>query len=585
MLHRLSKLITIYVGTTVLCTSSVASAQTYVNRGDFMKDVVELNGGVLGSHTEQHFSDLPTSSEFYGYFEEAGNEGWLPAKSDCFSNSNCKAYPYETITRGEAVDVFVRAFGLIRRNEAPSFDDVNSSTSYGDSVQTGADYCIFVASDSNNAYHNKALTDTDLVYMISRVDSESKYSEGCYSEGDSGSSSPACGNSAIDQREECDSAELNGEGFCTEGCRFDWSNNSVPVKCILSGGDTAESDYSCMASFGEKVGHCTISEGDTECVSTLSLPPNDNALHYKNNLSGSLGDFKLKENGYNSAYYFVSFAQPGQKDSSAEEGWCTDTDGGKDYHKKGVTTHLHDNEEYTGIDTCMTEDRLAEQYCDGAKKKSELYICPNGCLSGACINKLQESDMPPVGYEDEVLANIEAFPNPFPDTSINALSGKAAAELYRRSVIGGYPDGEFKGSRLVNRAEAAKFLLLARLDSVSPISNNGQFPDVANDQWYTSFVVTAANRGIINGYPDGMFRPANTVNTAEFLKMLVLTFDLEYNLPFSYSDVPSDAWFALYAGVAQEYDLFPARTQSLRPDSAMSREEVAIAIYQYLRQK
>lgn len=193
--------------------------------------------------------------------------------------------------------------------------------------------------------------------------------------------------------------------------------------------------------------------------------------------------------------------------------------------------------------------------------------------------------MPPAGYEDTVLTNIDVYQNPFPDTDIHTLLGKAAAELYRRAVIGGFPDGEFKGSRLVNRAEAAKFLLLARFGTVADVRNNGQFPDVLDNQWYTKFIVTASQRGIINGYPDGLFRPADAVNTAEFLKMMSLTFGVPLNLPYHYTDVQQGSWYAPYAGIAERYNLFPDRTTQLMPDRQLTRGEVAIAIYQYLSQR
>ena len=194
--------------------------------------------------------------------------------------------------------------------------------------------------------------------------------------------------------------------------------------------------------------------------------------------------------------------------------------------------------------------------------------------------------IPPAGYEDEVITAFYDYNNPFPDTNTNALEGMAAAELYRRAVIGGYPDGEFKGWKAVNRAEAAKFLLLARFESITSVRNDGKFRDILDNQWYTSFVVTAAQKGIINGYPDGTFQPGRTVNTVEFLKMLTLSFDLETYLPHYYSDVPDDAWFAKYAGIAQKYNLFPDRnTAKLEPSRTLTRKEVAIAIYQYLFRK
>ena len=175
---------------------------------------------------------------------------------------------------------------------------------------------------------------------------------------------------------------------------------------------------------------------------------------------------------------------------------------------------------------------------------------------------------------------IQAQENPFPDTDIQSLEGKAATFLYNAGVLGGFPDGEFKGSLPVNRAQAAKILLNAAGKTIYDIQNEYTFTDVINGQWYTQFVMSAAQYGIINGYPDLSFRPERGINTAEFLKMITLAFGIQLNLPYSYSDVPADAWFAQYAGVAQQYNIFPARTTYLAPGIQLSRADVAIAIYQ-----
>ncbi len=190
--------------------------------------------------------------------------------------------------------------------------------------------------------------------------------------------------------------------------------------------------------------------------------------------------------------------------------------------------------------------------------------------------------LPPAGFEDKVVYKIELFDNPFTDTDLDELSGKAAAELYRRAVIGGFPDGEFKGELNVNRAEAAKFLLLAKGLKVEELVNNKRFVDVIDGEWYTKFVMTAAKLGVISGYADGSFRPASEVNTVEFLKMLTLAFDLPTNLEYSYKDVETGAWYSQYAGIAEKYKLFPDRTANLKPEQFLTRTEVAIAIYQYL---
>lgn len=198
-------------------------------------------------------------------------------------------------------------------------------------------------------------------------------------------------------------------------------------------------------------------------------------------------------------------------------------------------------------------------------------------------------ERPSSGFEEDVVVNERSYDppvvidNPFSDTDISTPEGGAAAVLYDLGIIGGFPDGEFKGDRPVNRAEAAKFLLLSKYEEIYEVENNGYFWDVKNGEWYTKYVMTAAGLRIINGYSDGSFRPADTVNTVEFLKMLTLTFGLETHLAHPYKDVDHSAWYAQYLGVAHKYDLFPhRRSDRILPASELTRDEVAVAIYQYL---
>jgi len=183
-----------------------------------------------------------------------------------------------------------------------------------------------------------------------------------------------------------------------------------------------------------------------------------------------------------------------------------------------------------------------------------------------------------------------AIASPFPDVTVGTLESDAATDLYNRSVIKGYPDGEFKGNKSVNRAEATKMLLLAaekvNVDTISTeVVYDGRFSDipVSSTEWYPKYVMKAASEGIINGNSDGTFRPADGVNTAEFLKMISKTFELQENLEYSYTDVVSNDWFSKYTGVAEYYDLFPERLgKTLHPSQKLTREEVAVAIYKIL---
>jgi hypothetical protein len=185
-------------------------------------------------------------------------------------------------------------------------------------------------------------------------------------------------------------------------------------------------------------------------------------------------------------------------------------------------------------------------------------------------------------YEEEVVTAPPAM-NRFNDVTSQTLEGEAANALAEKNIIGGFPDGSFRGNQPVNRAEAAKFLLMSRLGVKHSALNNGRFTDVLEGEWYVKYIVTAADLGIIDGYKDGTFRPANTVNTAEFLKMLTGAFDLPQNIEHGFSDVPSDVWFARYAGAADAFNLFPGSPEGrLQPERLLTRGEVSIAIYRIL---
>ncbi len=188
-----------------------------------------------------------------------------------------------------------------------------------------------------------------------------------------------------------------------------------------------------------------------------------------------------------------------------------------------------------------------------------------------------------ISYTDSTITDWEEFNHPYPDVDPTSKWGTATSELYRRGIVNGNPDGEFKGANNVNRAEAAKFLLLTRYKQIPNFQNNYQFIDVPNHRWYTKFVMMAAHKDVIHGYKDGLFRPDNTVNTAEFIKMIARTFNLPQNLPYQYKDVPKNHWYAKYAGIAEKMELFPDRQAHLHPEQELTRYEVALAIYQAIK--
>ena len=179
-------------------------------------------------------------------------------------------------------------------------------------------------------------------------------------------------------------------------------------------------------------------------------------------------------------------------------------------------------------------------------------------------------------YNKAITAETLSDINPF------SYEGIAALYLQRNGIIEGFPDGTFRGYLPVNRAQAAKVLLLAAEFDILDLENKGLFPDVEKDAWYEKYAINATKYGLMQGYPDGTFGPSFTVNRAEFLKMISNAFELEQGVTHTYKDVPPEEWFARYAGIAQQYNLFLYDQDRLFPGGLMTRDEVVWAIYQIL---
>lgn len=90
--------------------------------------------------------------------------------------------------------------------------------------------------------------------------------------------------------------------------------------------------------------------------------------------------------------------------------------------------------------------------------------------------------------------------------------------LARSGILQGYPDGSFRSGACINRAEFLKVLYLTTQADLNTEGTN-PFPDVEEDQWYYLYVMSAYNDGVVSGYEDGTFGPANCVTKPEVLKM------------------------------------------------------------------
>ena len=159
-------------------------------------------------------------------------------------------------------------------------------------------------------------------------------------------------------------------------------------------------------------------------------------------------------------------------------------------------------------------------------------------------------------------------------------------ELEAQGVVEGYANGTFLPNGSVNRAEMAKFVVLA-FDFELDEDYDAGFSDVDADAWYAVYVNTAAKHGVVSGRTDangdetGIYDPAGTVNRAEGAKFVAnaagLTIDTDGGPHFD--DVATSAWYYDYVETLYNNSVVDGTSSDMySPASNMTRAEISKTI-------
>ena len=124
--------------------------------------------------------------------------------------------------------------------------------------------------------------------------------------------------------------------------------------------------------------------------------------------------------------------------------------------------------------------------------------------------------------------------------------GRSYLDSFQQS---GYIDSaeNFRPGDSVNRAEFSKMIVKV-FDLSFETPQEQTFPDVSGDAWYYSYVETVAANNIVSGYENGLFGPADHVTREQAAKMIVLGANLDLNTKCypSFVDSDLDRWSVYY---------------------------------------
>ncbi len=91
-------------------------------------------------------------------------------------------------------------------------------------------------------------------------------------------------------------------------------------------------------------------------------------------------------------------------------------------------------------------------------------------------------------------------------------------------VIDGYAEGDFRPTATLTRGAAAKIicnLILGPTTASALVADAAPYKDVPANHTFAGYIAYCQKTGIISGYADGTFRPANTLTGYAFMKMLL----------------------------------------------------------------
>jgi hypothetical protein len=102
-----------------------------------------------------------------------------------------------------------------------------------------------------------------------------------------------------------------------------------------------------------------------------------------------------------------------------------------------------------------------------------------------------------------------------------------------------------------------------------------------NGHWAQSQIEKAIAQGIVSGYPDGTFKPDQSISRAEFITMVNQAFGFKQEASTNFTDVKSTDWYAEQISRAKAAGYISGYEDgTIRPNNKISRQEVAAIMAQ-----
>ena len=193
-------------------------------------------------------------------------------------------------------------------------------------------------------------------------------------------------------------------------------------------------------------------------------------------------------------------------------------------------------------------------------------------------------DYPSLGENVETVYTLKSVSYISTDEKINEVT-ESNGVFEHTAYINGYPDGTFRPTATITRAEAVS--VIARLLDMESANfpKTTAYKDVANDAWYFNAVAFMESNGLLYAFDASAgFNASTPITRAEYVSLLPIN-EAETK-EFSFSDTPET--HRLYKAISSAYSVgcingYPDNT--FRPDNTITRAEAVKVANTYFNRK
>lgn len=166
--------------------------------------------------------------------------------------------------------------------------------------------------------------------------------------------------------------------------------------------------------------------------------------------------------------------------------------------------------------------------------------------------------------------------------NLEAQNQQVNQENLHQAYIAGYPDGTFKPSKNISRAEMAA--LLSRVyEGESLQSGDVSYKDLLNKHWAYSAIQAAKDTGLMKGYPNGTFGPDKSITRAEMAAIVARWLQLEGEGASAAKDIQGH-WAQTPIELVDEANIMNGMPDgTFQPNKPLTRAETVAIINRILK--